>query len=292
MTTELTRYNGFRYVMRKGQRFSFSDDADKSKAGRAMLMAADMHIWELNAELVARVESFLRGGFSWYSQSDSSARDTLQTLLSYVRDGAVDVLQEGGATTNAFENGGFTLDPPARQDRPDTPPFDYNALLDADRESLRKYNATIDARIEREARVSPSPFETVEESEMPFLLSVVSMVARSANAGRHAMQTVPSGLGELADKASTPLGGGAPFKLGDMPSFDDSFEIAKTPNNGEPGSWYTNPGSGQMRLYGSDGKGYIDLDFDHPHGGVKPHAHNWVGGNRDWAVAPFSPMPY
>jgi len=84
MTTELTRYNGYRYVMHKGQRFKFSDDADQTKAGRAMLMNADMHIWETNAALVERVESFLRSGFSWYSQLDKSAQDTLQTLLSNV----------------------------------------------------------------------------------------------------------------------------------------------------------------------------------------------------------------
>jgi len=201
MTTELTRYDRFRYVMRKAQRFSVGDDADKTKAGRAMLMNADMHIWESNTALVARVETFLRGGFSWYSQSDKSARDTLQTLLSYVRDGAVDILQESGATTNAFENGGFTLDPPARQEKPDAPPFDYNALLEPDRQSLREYNAAIDARIEREARLNPLPFETVKESEMPFLLSVVSMVARSANLGRQAVQKAASGLGDIAGSA-------------------------------------------------------------------------------------------
>jgi len=212
MTTELTRYNGYRYVMRKGQRFGLSDDADNTKAGRAMLMNADMHIWESNAALVERVEFFLRGGFSWYSQLDKSARDTLQTLLSYVRDGAVDILQEGGATTNAFESGGFTLDPPARRERPHTPPFDYNALLEADRESLQEYNAAIDARIEREARLSPSPFETVKASEMPFLLSVVRMVARSANPGRQAKRQAASGFDETADNAGTSLGDAAPFE--------------------------------------------------------------------------------
>ena len=226
MTTELTRYNGYRYVMRKAQRFSFSDDADKTKAGRAMLMGADMHIWESNAALVERVESFLRGGFSWYSQSDKSARDTLRTLLSYVRDGAVDILQEDGATTNAFENGGFTLDPPARQDRPDTPPFDYNALLDADRESLRRYNAAIDERIEREARLSPSHFETVEESEMPFLLSVVRMIARSANLEREAMQKAASVFNEIADKVSTPLGDAVPFEYAKSATGNDVLSIA------------------------------------------------------------------
>ena len=40
MTTELTRYNGYRYVLRKGR--SFTDDAEKTEAGRAMLMHADM----------------------------------------------------------------------------------------------------------------------------------------------------------------------------------------------------------------------------------------------------------
>ncbi|KQR76582.1 hypothetical protein ASG35_16230 [Burkholderia sp. Leaf177] len=225
MTTELTRYNGDRYVMRKGQRLNFSNDADKTRAGRAMLMDADMHIWESNAALVERVESFLRGEFSWYSQLDKSARDTLQTLLSYVRDGAVDIWQEGGATTNAFEHGGFTLDPPARQDRPDTPPFDYNALLEADRQSLREYNAIIDARIEREARSNPSPFETVNESEMPFLLSVVSMVARSANVGRQAAKTA-SGFNETADKANTPLGDALPFEYVKSATGNDVMSIA------------------------------------------------------------------
>jgi len=143
-----------------------------------------------------------------------------------VRDGAVDILQEDGSTTGAFESGGFTLDPPARRERPDTQPFDYNALLDADRESLREYNAAIDARIEREARLSPSPFESVKESEMPFLLSVVSMVARSANPGRQAAREAGSGFNEIANKASTPLGDAAPFEYVKSAAGDDVLSIA------------------------------------------------------------------
>jgi hypothetical protein len=112
------------------------------------------------------------------------------------------------------------------------------------------------------------------------------------NLERQAKQKITSGFGGSADNTTTLLGHAAPFELGDSPSFGDSFDLAKTPNNGEPGTWYTNPGSGQMRLYGNNGKGYRDLDFDHQHGGVAPHAHNWVDGNRDWAVVPFSPMPY
>jgi hypothetical protein len=147
-------------------------------------------------------------------------------LLAYVRDGAVDILQEDGATTNVFENGGFTLDPPARQDRQETPPFDYYARGAENRASLRAYNDAIVARIEREYRSKPSPFETVKASEMPFLLSVVRMVARSANLEREAMQKAASGFSEVADKVSTPLGDAAPFEYGKGVASDISETVA------------------------------------------------------------------
>jgi hypothetical protein len=273
MTTELTRYNGYRYVLHK--RRSFIEDAEKMKAGRAMLMHADMVVWESNAALVARVELFLRKGFSWYSKNPKPARETLQTLLAYVRDGAVIVLQENGATTNVFENGGFTLDPPARKDGPDPPPFDYYARGAANRASLLEYNAVIDAREERERVANTPSFETVKPSEMPYLLSLVRMVARRENVRREAMQKAASGFSESADKAATKLGAAAPFELGDTPGFGDGFDIAKTPNYGEPGTWYTNPGSKQMRLYGDTGAPVVDFDFDHDHGQGIPHAHNY-----------------
>jgi len=271
MTTELTHYNGYRYVLRKGRRVT--DEGEKSDAGRAMLMHVDMRIWESNAELVARVESFLQKGFSWYSRNPKSAQETLQTLLAYVRDGAVIVLQENGATTSVFENGGFTFEPPARQDRQEALPFDYNARGAENRASLREYNAAINARIERERRLNTPSFGDVKLSDMPFLLSVVRMVSGSENLEREAMQKAASGLSVLADNVTTPLGDAAPFELGDMPSFGDSFDIAKTPNRGEPGSWYTNRGSGQMRLYGDTGAPVVDFDFDHGQG--VPHAHNY-----------------
>lgn len=90
---------------------------------------------------------------------------------------------------------------------------------------------------------------------------------------------------------STPLGDAQPFNYQPDTSDGDSFDIAKTPNDGEPGTWYTNSGSGQMRLFGDDGKPVVDLDFDHFHNGLKPHAHNWTGGARDGGddVVPFSP---
>ena len=224
MTTELTRYNGYRYVLRKGQ--SFTDDAEKTEAGRAMLMHADMYVWASNAALVARVESFLQKGFSRYSRNPKSARETLQTLLAYVRDGAVVVLQENGATTNHFENGGFTLDPPARDAREDAPPLDYNARLAEQRASLREYNDGIDARIERERRLNTPSFEDTKPLDMSFLLSVVGMVSRGENLRRQAMQKAASGVSQHADNTTTPLGDAAPFEYIKSATSDDVLSIA------------------------------------------------------------------
>ncbi|WP_037497818.1 RHS repeat-associated core domain-containing protein [Sphingomonas jaspsi] len=53
---------------------------------------------------------------------------------------------------------------------------------------------------------------------------------------------------------------------------------SKTPNEGDPGSTYKNPGSGQERTYGPDGKPVRDVDFDHDHGQGVPHEHGWTRG--------------
>jgi hypothetical protein len=88
---------------------------------------------------------------------------------------------------------------------------------------------------------------------------------------------------------STPLSDAQAFDYQpDMPD-DGSFDIAKTPNEGDPGTWYTNPGSGQMRMYGHDGQPVVDFDFDHDHGQGIPHAHNWDDGVRGPGVS-FSPL--
>ncbi|MFT0171903.1 hypothetical protein ACLKMY_23300 [Paraburkholderia mimosarum] len=89
---------------------------------------------------------------------------------------------------------------------------------------------------------------------------------------------------------STRLGDAQPFNYQPDLRHDDAFDIAKTPNEGEPGTWYTNPGSGQMRLYGGDGKAVVDFDFDHDHGQGVPHSHNWESGVRGPGV-PFSLLP-
>ena len=98
-------------------------------------------------------------------------------------------------------------------------------------------------------------------------------------------------IAAFADDAgeSTPLGDAQVFAYqANMPE-GDSFDIAKTPNSGEPGTWYTNAGSGQMRMYGNDGQPVVDFDFDHDHGQGVPHAHNWDGGVRGPGVS-FSPL--
>ncbi|WP_116135682.1 hypothetical protein [Trinickia diaoshuihuensis] len=88
--------------------------------------------------------------------------------------------------------------------------------------------------------------------------------------------STPGDAAALDAGPSTPLAGAQPFEYSDESPIDGAFKIAKTPNTGEPGTWYTNPGSGQMRLYGGDGNPAVDFDFDHDHGQGIPHAHNWA----------------
>jgi hypothetical protein len=88
--------------------------------------------------------------------------------------------------------------------------------------------------------------------------------------------STPGDAAALDADPSTPLGDAQAFEYSDESSSDGAFEIAKTPNTGESGTWYTNPGSGQMRLYGAGGNPAVDFDFDHDHGQGIPHAHNWA----------------
>ncbi|MCG5073028.1 hypothetical protein [Paraburkholderia tagetis] len=103
--------------------------------------------------------------------------------------------------------------------------------------------------------------------------------------------TLDNDFASGASDDSTPFGDAQPFEYSDDLPDGDAFDVAKTPNLGDPGTWYTNPGSGQMRLYGDGGKPVVDLDFDHIHNGLQPHAHNWSNGVRDGGddVVPFSP---
>lgn len=88
--------------------------------------------------------------------------------------------------------------------------------------------------------------------------------------------STPDDAAAFDAEPSTPLADAQPFGYSEESPTGGAFDIAKTPNTGEPGTWYTNPGSGQMRLYGGDGNPAVDFDFDHDHGQGIPHAHNWA----------------
>jgi hypothetical protein len=99
-----------------------------------------------------------------------------------------------------------------------------------------------------------------------------------------------------SDSGRSMLDDAQPFEY--QPKIPDGevFALAKTPNDGEPGTWYINSGSGQMRLYGDGGQPVVDFDFDHDHGQGVPHAHNWsidplTGRNRRGSGVPFSILP-
>ena len=71
--------------------------------------------------------------------------------------------------------------------------------------------------------------------------------------------------------------------------------VGGTPSTGQPGSWYTNPGNGQPgngqeRLYGPNGRPMCDIDWHPDHGAGKPHGHNWGADGRGPGV-PLSPWP-
>jgi hypothetical protein len=108
---------------------------------------------------------------------------------------------------------------------------------------------------------------------------------------------VPQNLdAPLYSSSAGSFGDAQPFEYQPHVPDGEIFNLAKTPNDGEPGSWYTNSGSGQMRLYGNSGQPAVDFDFDHDHGQGIPHAHNWsidplTGKNSRGPGVPFSILP-
>jgi hypothetical protein len=126
-----------------------------------------------------------------------------------------------------------------------------------------------------------------------------AMVDRSREVtARYASGAAPSSqeIVSTTTGASTPLGDAQPFEYTPDAESDVTFDLAKTPNEGEPGTWYTNPGSGQMRMFGDDGQRVVDFDFDHDHGQGAPHAHNWginplSGKLERGSGLPFSLLP-
>jgi hypothetical protein len=317
MTTELMRYGRYRFLLYKkwdyARNMRTEEQQEALDAGKALFKAANIEHWASQPDLVERAQKFLVDSFPSYRPSSygESPKNVIDALCRELRSGDVVIVRaepayiahDGFVPTREFDYEAYERDIAERASS-------YAARSKAYRDDLKAYNQEIDERIARESRALQKPFRHVEtmaeaqarniaaraasEGTSTLAAAVVSVVSAVASALPSLGDDDAFDLGDVTEigGVNTPLGDAAPFEFGDMPSFGDSFNIVKTPNNGEPGAWYTNPGSGQMRLYGNDGKGYVDLDFDHAHGGVKPHAHNWVDGNRDWAVVPFSPMPY
>jgi hypothetical protein len=66
---------------------------------------------------------------------------------------------------------------------------------------------------------------------------------------------------------------------------------AKTPSTGDPGEWHANPGNGQERLFGSNGRPAVDIDWHPDHGAGRPHGHNWDENGKRGPGVPLSPWP-
>lgn len=136
--------------------------------------------------------------------------------------------------------------------------------------------------IQEDRQKRPAPYARQPQGENPYAI-VQQMMGK------------PSRMAQNLDMPSS-LSDAQPFDYqSDMPA-GNVLEVAKTPNLGEPETWYTNTGSGQMRLYGDGGRPIVDFDFDHDHGQGVPHAHNWsinplTGKNQRGTGVSFSILP-
>ena len=294
------RYGRYRFLLYKkwdyARNMRTKEQQEALDAGKELFRAANIEHWASQPELVERVQKFLVDSFPAYRPSPygESPKNIIDALCRELRSGDVVIVRaepayiahDGFVPTREFDYDAYERDIAERASS-------YAARSKAYRDDLKAYNQEIDERIAREARALQKPFrhvETIAEAQArniaaraasekisALAASVVSVVSAVASALPSSGDDDAFDLGDVTEigGGSTPLGDAAPFKLGDMPSFGGSFDIAKTPNYGDPGTWYTNPGSGQMRLYGDTGAPVVDFDFDHDHGQGIPHAHNY-----------------
>lgn len=240
-------------------------------AGRKYTLAAYADIWANDSALVARVRGFLGANFHWHDRLANKGSDleVIQVLHDMVRGGSVLVIPE-----NPPSSGSAGVSAPAAAVKKS---FHKSVMeqmglsADAASDYIDWYNAMVDRVNEVEA--------------------ARSAIAANTRLGLHAFGNGDIDPDNFSTGTPTLLGDARPFEYSSNLPHGDAFDIAKTPNNGEPGTWYTNPGSGQMRLFGDNGKPVVDLDFDHVHNGLRPHAHNWGPAGRDMGndVVPFSP---
>lgn len=264
--TELKTDSLHRWVMYskdaygRGSVFLTGEQKQAVEEGKQFAQRAYADVWAKDAALVQRVRSFLETNFHWHQRLSKSGADleVIQSLQSMIRGESVLLVAE-----QSRSGGSVAAATPAQ---PKVPSF---------RESLMTgYGMTYDAATAYIERYN----DMVDRAN--------AVAARYATGAASSLADAASDLTETA----TPLGDTQPFEYRADTTIGDSFEVAKTPNLGDPG-WYTNPGSGQMRLFGDDRRPIVDLDFDHIHNGLQPHAHNWGPGGRDSGndVVPFSP---
>jgi hypothetical protein len=312
MTTELMRYESHRFLLYKRWDYAphgrTKEQQEALDAGQVLFKTANFEHWATQPELVERVQNFLVNSVPSYRPSPygNSPRDVINALCWEVRNGAAVIVR---AKPAYIPHDGFvpalTEDERHRRELADRAEraARYEARSKAHEEDFEAYKQGME-RAERAARPLKTfrHIETIAEAAArnraawaarDALAALASTAASAVASSLPFMDDGAVDLGEVLDVGTvgTALGDAAPFEYGNMPSFGDGFSLAKTPNRGDPGTWYTNPGSGQMRLYGDTGAPVVDLDFDHPHLGMRPHAHNWTGGRRDknFDVVPFSP---
>jgi hypothetical protein len=103
---------------------------------------------------------------------------------------------------------------------------------------------------------------------------------------------VGNGIADVLDSLMFSEGAGGEAVAGpELAASSSGQRPSKTPNTGTPGSTVINPGSGQERTYGPDGKPLVDIDWDHDHGQGVPHRHDWVNGIRGPGIPVEKPKP-
>lgn len=267
MGTELKTDASQRWMMysrdayENGRIFLTHEQKQAADDGKRFAQLAHADVWARNATLVQRVRSFLGANFHWHQRLAKAGTDleVIQTLQSMIRGESVVLISENPPLGGSIARG---LLPPSSGDA--------MGFIDAAAVQLTSWA--------KSATYSPGE---------PVLSGPYDAGAQQTKLIAARNETVTD---SLSSDFSTPLGDARPFEYEADTTVGDSFEIAKTPNLGDPG-WYTNPGSGQMRLFGDDRKPIVDLDFDHIHNGLQPHAHNWGLDGRDSGndVVPFSP---
>ncbi|MGV2289869.1 hypothetical protein AAHK20_14245 [Trinickia sp. YCB016] len=293
MATELKTDSWHRYMLyQSDERYMrFETEEDRKQAadsGKKFVMSAYPEVWAGDVDLVKRIRAFLGENFHWHDRLSKSGTDleVVDTLFEMVRGGSVIVIPEDaprggsiGAPAASAQSSFWGV-----ENYDDTP---FVSLKDRYLAQLERLHAERSTSAEIQAMM-----DGINAGFMQAMFRAVPLASSIlfSKAGWISKYGVPDlsdiGPDNAAIDSETPLGGAQPFEYQplDTSGLGDSFTLAKTPNEGAPGTWYTNPGSGQMRLYGGNGKPVVDFDFDHDHGQGIPHAHNW-------AIDPFTGKP-